>query len=55
MYANFGRAKDFETLLKNGIDIKDCIVLTKYGMGGRGSKVFKDLVHILDLLVEIYF
>ena len=40
MYANFGLAKDFEKLIKNGINIKDCIVLTKYGMGGRSTKVF---------------
>ena len=47
MYANFGRAQDFDKLIANGINVTDCIVLTKYGMSGRGAKVISNLIILL--------
>lgn len=39
VYANYGTYKDFEDLVNAGIDIKDKIVLVKYGGIFRGLKV----------------
>uniref|UniRef100_A0A7M5UJF3 Uncharacterized protein n=1 Tax=Clytia hemisphaerica TaxID=252671 RepID=A0A7M5UJF3_9CNID len=39
VYANFGRDQDYQKLIELKINVTDCIVLTKYGMGGRGGKV----------------
>lgn len=39
VYANYGTFKDYQDLLDAGIDIKDKIVLTRYGAIFRGLKV----------------
>ncbi len=39
VYANYGRAEDFEALEKMGISVKDKIVLARYGGNFRGLKV----------------
>jgi N-acetylated-alpha-linked acidic dipeptidase len=39
VYANFGRPEDFETLEKMGIEVKEKIVLVRYGGLFRGLKV----------------
>lgn len=39
VYANFGRPEDFEALDKMGIEVKDRIVLVRYGAIFRGLKV----------------
>lgn len=41
VYANYGRAEDFQILEKKKISLKDKIVLVRYGKGYRGSKVFE--------------
>jgi N-acetylated-alpha-linked acidic dipeptidase len=40
VYANYGRPDDFTALEKLGIDVKDKIVLTRYGEIFRGLKVY---------------
>ncbi len=39
VYANYGRPEDFDALGKQGIDVKDKIVLVRYGELFRGLKV----------------
>jgi N-acetylated-alpha-linked acidic dipeptidase len=39
VYANYGRLEDFETLSKSGIDLKDKLVIIRYGENFRGVKV----------------
>ncbi|MFO0892245.1 MAG: M28 family metallopeptidase [Isosphaeraceae bacterium] len=39
VYANYGRAEDFEALEKQGISIKGKVVLARYGGNFRGLKV----------------
>ncbi len=39
VYANYGRPQDFEELEKLGIDVKDKIILVRYGELFRGLKV----------------
>lgn len=39
VYANYGRKQDFDLLVELGIDLKDKIVLTRYGHIARGLKV----------------
>jgi N-acetylated-alpha-linked acidic dipeptidase len=38
VYANYGVPKDYETLERNGIDVKGKIVITRYGGSWRGIK-----------------
>ena len=40
VYANYGRPDDFAALEKLGIDVKDKIVLVRYGEIFRGLKVY---------------
>ncbi len=40
VYANYGRPEDFAALEKMGIDVKDKIVLVRYGELFRGLKVW---------------
>ena len=40
VYANYGRPDDYTALEKNGIDVKDKIVLVRYGEIFRGLKVY---------------
>ncbi len=38
VYVNYGVPEDYETLSELGIDVKDKIVLARYGRGWRGTK-----------------
>lgn len=38
VYANYGLPDDYETLARNGIDVRGKIVITRYGAGWRGLK-----------------
>jgi N-acetylated-alpha-linked acidic dipeptidase len=40
VYANFGRPEDYVALDKIGVDVKDKVVLVRYGGNFRGLKVF---------------
>lgn len=40
VYANYGRVEDFKTLDKLGVDVRDKIVLVRYGHIFRGLKVW---------------
>ena len=39
IYANFGTEADFRTLVKLGIDVKDAILLIRYGTVSRNKKI----------------
>ncbi|XP_053399226.1 N-acetylated-alpha-linked acidic dipeptidase 2-like [Mercenaria mercenaria] len=39
VYVNYGRLEDFEYLQASGIHVSGCIVLARYGRGGRSGKV----------------
>lgn len=39
VYVNYGRLEDFEYLQAAGVNITGCIVLARYGRGGRSGKV----------------
>ena len=39
VYANYGRPEDFETLTRMGVDVRDRIVLVRYGKLFRGLKL----------------
>ncbi len=45
VYANYGTPEDFDKLAKVGIDVKDKIVLVRYGQNFRGVKVFDAQEH----------
>ncbi len=38
VYANYGRPEDFDTLAKLGVDVKDKLVIVRYGENFRGVK-----------------
>ena len=38
VYVNYGVPQDYETLAKNGIDVKDKVVIARYGGSWRGIK-----------------
>ena len=38
VYVNWGMPEDYDELSRRGIDVKDCIVLARYGGGWRGLK-----------------
>ncbi|XP_048581460.1 N-acetylated-alpha-linked acidic dipeptidase 2 isoform X2 [Nematostella vectensis] len=39
VYANYGRVEDFKHLLSNGVQVKDRVVIMRYGRAYRGSMV----------------
>ncbi|XP_031569805.1 N-acetylated-alpha-linked acidic dipeptidase 2-like [Actinia tenebrosa] len=45
VYANFGRDEDFEQLIKQGVSLKDHIVIIRQGRIFRGNKVHNAEIH----------
>ena len=41
MYVNYARDIDFQHVEKEGVNVNGCIVLARYGKGGRSGKVFQ--------------
>ena len=40
VYVNYGRVKDFERLVKLGVDVKNKMAIMRYGEIFRGNKVY---------------